>query len=602
MAEIRLSNRLGTALMRSQFDKHSLIEPPAEVPPNTTLAWQVEGAGWVTYDVPPDAGAQGTVKRFTLAWTLSPAGEVSCRTRDAASKLKVEIEQSGQGVLCIVSNKRRRLPPPPARRWLVRALAPLTAGLLIVSLLGGITLAHGNVWSLLSRGRAQSSITSHSTVSVSPGATVTAAPHLVTSPDQTTTVTCSGSQVSYPPVTLLNTGGSALTWQASASAGAAVSPASGSVAAGASQRLSVSQRGPTQKATSVSITSNGGNSTVRFTCASTASSSHGKLVSGQTMLPLVNYCGDSVNSSSGFTVTLYNIGNGFLTWSQASASAFSLSPSSGQLGAGASAQVAVSGTKANATIQINWQDGGKGTVNTVSVQTTCNQPPAPHANLVVSANQNYSETCNGSPAAPYTVTLSNAASNVTVGWTWTPASTWATASPASGTVSAGQSASFNVSPTICPSPTQATQAHASLNLSFPQGGSQPSISLTDTITGPAPHANLQAQYSQADSCTSTPDGPFPGDVAITLVNNGNVPVTWTFTSANADSHGVIWASASPSSGTVNPNQSVPVTLNVDQTVCGDASNPFVGTGILALTFPQGGSEPNISISVAISHL
>lgn len=601
MAEIRLLNRLGMALTRSQHDKHSLIEPPAEVPPNTTLAWQVEGAGWVTYDVSSDAGAQGTVQRFTLAWTLSPAGEVTCRTRDAASKLKVEIEQVGEGVFCVVSNKRRRLPPPPARRWLVRALAPLTAGLLIVSLLGGIVLAHGNLVSLLSHGHAQGGITSRSTVSVSSGVTVTAAPHLVTSPDQVTTVTCSGSNVSYPTITLLNTGESALTWQASASAGTAISPTSGSVAPGASQRLSVAQRGPTQEATSVSITSNGGNSTVRFTCASTASS-NGKLVSGQTMLPLANYCGDSVNSSSGFTVTLYNIGNGFLTWSQASASAFSLSPSSGRLSAGASARVAVSGIKANAAIQINWQDGGKGAVNTMSVKTTCNQPSAPHANLVVSANQNDSETCNGSPAAPYTVTLSNAASNVAVGWTWAPASAWANASPASGTVSAGQSASFNVLPTICPSPAQTTQAHASLNLSFPQGGSQPNISLTDTITGPAPHANLQAQYNQLDSCTSTPDGPFPGDVLVTIVNNGNVPVAWTFTSANSDSHGVIWASASPKSGTVNPNQSVPVTLNVDQTVCGDASYPFVGTGALALTFPQGGSEPDIPISVAISHL
>jgi hypothetical protein len=106
-----------------------------------------------------------------------------------------------------------------------------------------------------------------------------------------------------------NVGGQALSWNAGVTvASASVTPSSGRLAQGQSQQLTVTQPGPTNTATNVTITSNGGNAVVRFTCA--APGLHGNLVVNPTALALGNYCGDSF---SGVGITLSNTGNGPLT-------------------------------------------------------------------------------------------------------------------------------------------------------------------------------------------------------------------------------------------------------------------------------------------------
>jgi hypothetical protein len=209
-----------------------------------------------------------------------------------------------------------------------------------------------------------------------PPNTVVGAPQLALNSDQQI-VDCSGSSVTYPPITVSNTGSGqrALGWQASVTAGATVSPPSGSLRAGGSEALTLTQPGPATTATTLSVTSNGGYASIVFTCAATSIPLHGKLAATQTKLSLGDYCGDTFDSSAGIGATLSNSGTGPLTWSVADSAGYTVSPATDTLAAGVSETLGLTGTKANTTIKIQWQDGGKGTVNTLPIQTTCNARP-----------------------------------------------------------------------------------------------------------------------------------------------------------------------------------------------------------------------------------
>jgi hypothetical protein len=121
-------------------------------------------------------------------------------------------------------------------------------------------------------------------------------------------------------------------------------------------------------------------------------------------------------------------------------------------------------------------------------------PPPPAPNLFVTSNSDFSQGCNQyQPVpSPYTVTLKNTG-NVAVTWSFDPVqlngapnTTWASASKSTGTVAAGGGTdSFDVipAPSSCPSTVDATWTGlAYLRLSFPQGGSQSDLALTDNIT------------------------------------------------------------------------------------------------------------------------
>src|SRR5258707_1121241 len=131
MAAIHLCNRLNVSLIRASYDKRSLALPPEEVQPNTTLAWHVEDDGSVTYDLSPDDGSRGIVRRFTLEWSLSPVGAVRCQVRGAAKALRIDVEQRADGVLCTVATRHRRVPPPPRHSRLWSRVIPMTTGIVI---------------------------------------------------------------------------------------------------------------------------------------------------------------------------------------------------------------------------------------------------------------------------------------------------------------------------------------------------------------------------------------------------------------------------------------------------------------------------------------
>jgi serine/threonine protein kinase len=179
---------------------------------------------------------------------------------------------------------------------------------------------------------------------------------------------------------------------------------------------------------------------------------HGNLVINPTALALGNFCGQPL---SGVGITLSNTGNGSLTWSLQGGSGFNLSPTSGQLNAGASLPVAVSGTKSNTSFKIGWLDGGQGTTNTVTATVTCTSPVV---NFFINPTST-SYDCNANPGvpAPSTIfTLDNTGSNIDVGWQITVNDPpnfvrffgvdWASLSATQGTVAAGSSIPITLLP------------------------------------------------------------------------------------------------------------------------------------------------------------
>jgi hypothetical protein len=96
--------------------------------------------------------------------------------------------------------------------------------------------------------------------------TPTPVPHLSVSPTGTNYVTCGSLPLSYPSVTVRNSGGGTLAWQASATnVHVTLSPASGSLGAGQSQTMTVSQTSG-GAGTDIHVTSNGGSATVSYMC------------------------------------------------------------------------------------------------------------------------------------------------------------------------------------------------------------------------------------------------------------------------------------------------------------------------------------------------
>jgi hypothetical protein len=309
-----------------------------------------------------------------------------------------------------------------------------------------------------------------------------------------------------------------------------------------------------------------------------------------------------------------NIGGQTLHWRSApSLGSTTIAPPSGSVAPGQSQTVSVTqpgpaSTASNISIV---SDGGQTLVHFTCAPTPTPVPPAPtrtptpppaHANLVVSApNKNASENCNGGPAAPYSITLNNTGSDVSVGWQFVAAGGWAIASPSSNTIGAGQTATVQVTPSVCPSPGTATTYQATLHLSFPQGGSQPDIQLSDVINGPPPVVNFVASFqatgNQRFNDTCYPINSTLPAITVTLDNTlSNVPVSWTWEGVTTDGTSVgspwQWASPSPPSATVPAGQKTTMQATPLFPCPAVGGNTYTAGAVLQLTFPQGGSQGN----------
>ncbi|HEX9414913.1 MAG TPA: hypothetical protein VF916_15520 [Ktedonobacterales bacterium] len=222
------------------------------------------------------------------------------------------------------------------------------------------------------------------------------------------------------------------------------------------------------------------------------------------------------------------------------------------------------------------------------------RPITPHAALQVTQNQTYSESCTSAPASAYTVTLDNRGSNVPIDWQFSAAGGWASASPSTARIGAGQTATVRVSPSVCPIGADSTTYQATLHLGFPQGGSQPDIALSDTIAGPAPYPALVVTQNQSAYASCYP----PASYTITVNNlGGNVPVTWQFVPVEYSGGGVPWAKAAPPSGTLAAGQG-----DTNITVYPQSWIGWNGmyNATLQLSFPAGGFQAPISLTYTLT--
>jgi hypothetical protein len=98
---------------------------------------------------------------------------------------------------------------------------------------------------------------------------------------------------------------------------------------------------------------------------------------------------------------------------------------------------------------------------------------------------------------------------------------WAEAAPPSGSVAPGQTASFLMT-VYFGMPCGTTLYHATVQLSFPAGVSQPDIPLTFGGTGPARYSNvILVSGSLTNTAACPPSGVAPEPFTFAITNTGN---------------------------------------------------------------------------------
>lgn len=186
-----------------------------------------------------------------------------------------------------------------------------------------------------------------------------------------------------------------------------------------------------------------------------------------------------------------------------------------------------------------------GAIPTSTVKAVSGGGPAPQTDPVrVTKNQDMRPLCASDPV-PYTVELSNSGT-VTATWhVYVPAGTasapggspplamplqgpvvWGNPVPQDGTIAPGQTASFMMY-VFWPMPCGGTTYHASVQLSFPSGISQPDIPLSYAGTGAARYSKVvlvSGSMNMTQPCPASGNAPAP--YTFTLTNTGNYPAVF----------------------------------------------------------------------------
>lgn len=162
--------------------------------------------------------------------------------------------------------------------------------------------------------------------------------------------------------------------------------------------------------------------------------------------------------------------------------------------------------------------------------TATNVPAPPPSGAVqrndvrVTANQDMRPACTNDPPPSFTVQLANAG-NMAVSWQAvfpmaqndTGKYYWGTAQPASGSLGAGQSASFVISVIYSSIPCGGDSYTASVKLTYPAGNWQPDIPLTYAGTGPIPQSHVvlvSGTLNVTEACRASGVAPAPFTFAI----------------------------------------------------------------------------------------
>jgi hypothetical protein len=206
------------------------------------------------------------------------------------------------------------------------------------------------------------------------------------------------------------------------------------------------------------------------------------------------------------------------------------------------------GTGSGKTVQVASGPAATATATDTPTATPTPAPTAtatpvpPHPNVVVTQNQDMRPAC-VDPTNSYTVVLANNG-DVAASWhvdiptvqvlvppsrpagqpLFSPRSSspwWAWAQPTDGSVAPGQTASFTMNPDWG-MPCGGTTYHASIQLTFPSGASEPDIPLTYAGIGPLPYSQIDLVGSSTDLSQPCPDPTAtPPPFVIAFKNSGN---------------------------------------------------------------------------------
>lgn len=205
---------------------------------------------------------------------------------------------------------------------------------------------------------------------------------------------------------------------------------------------------------------------------------------------------------------------------------------------------------------------------------------------------NTTQACTNGNLAPYPVTLVNSGS-FAINWTFsatqsasaTNSAVWATASPSSGSVPAGSTAQFSVTPNVGICAVAGNPSYAATLTQSGNGQQGPAQTLTDEI-GVATFASFTLTPNpQSQTCG---DGIAP--YTVTLDNTkSNVPIMWNLSNVENAPDAEPWATVVPTLGgaqTLGAGQSQQLTVTLDQSVCLSGGTTTY-TATISATSPDG---------------
>ncbi len=316
-----------------------------------------------------------------------------------------------------------------------------------------------------------------------------------------------GTSVNQMTFKVSNSGGGTLTWQATNKMEwLTITPVSGSLSAGQSSNVTATINRASLKpgiyADTINLSSNGGNGNIAV----------------QVLVPGLSFNPTSLSFSGTETtknLTITNSGGGTLTWQASKTQAWlSLSLTSGSLDAGKSAVITVTVTRDNLNPG-TYQD-------TISIKTNGGNGEVPVTMIVLSPSMTITPTSLsfGSTATQRSFTITNTGGGTL---SWIIVSTlpsWLSASPMSGSLTAGNSATVTV--VVNRSGMNPGDYTATINVNSNAGAGQ-SVSVTMTV----PRPSLSLSPTKLDFGTSETIKEFR------ITNTGGGTLLWT-ASTNRD--------------------------------------------------------------------
>ena len=364
--------------------------------------------------------------------------------------------------------------------------------------------------------------------------------------------------VSSKNVTLTNTGGDQINWQASSdSPWLSIAPGSGTFGGSGVVVITVNRGAlsPLSYTGHISFIQQGSSTKpLKLTVTMAVKSAPASL----TLSPVsLSYSGSTAQNPASQTITVQNSGKQPLNWSAKpltgnGVSWLTIAPNSGQLAPAASATISVSAQSqqlAAGSYQGTISFSG-GTNPQVSVSLNVVAP----GNLIASPpSLNFSAYTNQNPTSQ-SITLQNSGGQL-LNWTVSTATTnggnWLSASPTSGQLVAGAKGTVTILAHSAGLQPNAYQG----SITFNYGTLSKQMAISLTVSTPAV-AVINTQVHTLSF--STLKGTNPAAQTFTITNTGNALLNWI---ANEDTIAATYAPVTPSRGSLAPAKSATITVS-----------------------------------------